>query len=192
MRVKIIFCLCGLGVTGALCACLLGFAEPSTNWDNVNNAGTLLRQTQVGADEYRDMKQAEFEERSKAQANADDIQRTWDQKVEAEQEAAEEAEASELYQSYSDSSSYYSNSYGYENLGDIINAESGGDVYATNGQYMGIGQLSESYYETYLGQTWNQVAGDYEAQKQAMDMYVSDRYGSEEAAVDHWNNYGWY
>jgi len=74
----------------------------------------------------------------------------------------------------------------------IINRESGGDPYAENGQYKGIGQLSESYYETYLGMNWKQVRGNYNLQLEAMEDYINARYGSVNAAVAHSNAYGWY
>jgi hypothetical protein len=74
----------------------------------------------------------------------------------------------------------------------IIYHESHGDPWATNGKYLGIGQLQEHHYQAYLGKSWAEVAGDYVAQLEAMYAYIYDRYGSVDAAVAHAQATGWY
>jgi hypothetical protein len=74
----------------------------------------------------------------------------------------------------------------------IIAHESHGDPWAENGKYKGIGQLDESYYPRYIGRTWAEVAGDYDAQFEAMTAYVMSRYGSWQAAYAHAVETGWY
>jgi hypothetical protein len=74
----------------------------------------------------------------------------------------------------------------------IIAYESGGNPWAENGRFKGIGQLDEGYYPRYIGRTWDEVVGDYDAQYQAMEGYVMDRYGSWAAAYAHARNVGWY
>ncbi|MBO7675874.1 MAG: hypothetical protein J6S63_12845 [Atopobiaceae bacterium] len=61
--------------------------------------------------------------------------------------------------------------------------ESGGDYGARNGQYVGRYQLNEMYLD-----------GDYseENQEEAVEAYIADRYGSWQAAQEHWQEYGWY
>ena len=61
--------------------------------------------------------------------------------------------------------------------------ESGGDYDARNGQYVGRYQLNEMYLD-----------GDYspENQEAAAEAYIADRYGSWQAAQEHWEAYGWY
>lgn len=61
--------------------------------------------------------------------------------------------------------------------------ESGGDYGATNGRYIGRYQLDSSYLD-----------GDYseENQEAAAEAYIADRYGSWQAAQEHWREYGWY
>lgn len=61
--------------------------------------------------------------------------------------------------------------------------ESGGDYGARNGQYVGRYQLNEMYLD-----------GDYseENQEAAAEAYIADRYGSWQAAQEHWREYGWY
>ena len=61
--------------------------------------------------------------------------------------------------------------------------ESGGDYDARNGRYIGRYQLDSSYLD-----------GDYseENQEAAAEAYIADRYGSWQAAQEHWREYGWY
>jgi len=74
----------------------------------------------------------------------------------------------------------------------LINRESGGNPYAENGRYKGIGQLDASYYPIYVGLTWEECRGNYDIQYQAMLGYISSRYGNVEAAVQHSLDTGWY
>lgn len=109
------------------------------------------------------------------------------------QAAQEEAEA-ETYQeepSY-EVETYYGNSYWYESDDEEAEAaakewiawrESGGDYNSRNRQYIGRYQLNEMYLD-----------GDYseENQEAAAEAYIADRYGSWQAAQEHWREYGWY
>lgn len=65
----------------------------------------------------------------------------------------------------------------------IAQKESGGSYTATNGQYIGRYQLTDSY-----------LNGDYSAENQerVADAYVTGRYGSWTAAKNFWLNNGWY
>ena len=65
----------------------------------------------------------------------------------------------------------------------IAQKESGGSYTATNGQYIGRYQLTDSY-----------LNGDYSAENQerVADAYVAGRYGSWTAAKNFWLNNGWY
>lgn len=65
----------------------------------------------------------------------------------------------------------------------IAQKESGGSYTATNGQYIGRYQLTDSY-----------LNGDYSAanQEREADAYVAGRYGSWSAAKNFWLNNGWY
>ena len=65
----------------------------------------------------------------------------------------------------------------------IAQRESGGDYNSRNGQYVGRYQLNEMYLD-----------GDYseENQEAAAEAYIADRYGSWQAAQEHWREYGWY
>ncbi|KXU16458.1 Aggregation promoting factor [Streptococcus oralis] len=65
----------------------------------------------------------------------------------------------------------------------IAQKESGGSYTATNGQYIGRYQLTDSY-----------LNGDYSAENQerVADAYVAGRYGSWTAAKTFWLNNGWY
>ena len=65
----------------------------------------------------------------------------------------------------------------------IAQKESGGSYTATNGQYIGRYQLTDSY-----------LNGDYSAENQerVADAYVAGRYGSWSAAKNFWLNNGWY
>ena len=65
----------------------------------------------------------------------------------------------------------------------IAQKESGGSYTATNGQYIGRYQLTDSY-----------LNGDYSAENQerVADSYVAGRYGSWSAAKNFWLNNGWY
>ncbi|WP_415748075.1 LysM peptidoglycan-binding domain-containing protein [Streptococcus mitis] len=65
----------------------------------------------------------------------------------------------------------------------IAQKESGGSYTATNGQYIGRYQLTDSY-----------LNGDYSAanQERVADAYVAGRYGSWSAAKNFWLNNGWY
>lgn len=116
--------------------------------------------------------------------------------VEMAQAAQEEAETyAEEYEQAVETyvePTYYGNSYWYES-GDaeaeaaakewIAFRESGGDYNSRNGQYIGKFQLNEMYLD-----------GDYspENQEAAAEAYIADRYGSWQAAQEHWREYGWY
>ena len=65
----------------------------------------------------------------------------------------------------------------------IAQKESGGSYTATNGQYIGRYQLTDSY-----------LNGDYSTanQERVADAYVAGRYGSWTAAKNFWLNNGWY
>ena len=65
----------------------------------------------------------------------------------------------------------------------IAQKETGGSYTATNGQYIGRYQLTDSY-----------LNGDYSAanQERVADAYVAGRYGSWSAAKNFWLNNGWY
>ena len=65
----------------------------------------------------------------------------------------------------------------------IAQKESGGSYTATNGQYIGRYQLTDSY-----------LNGDYSAENQerVADAYVAGRYGSWSVAKNFWLNNGWY
>ena len=65
----------------------------------------------------------------------------------------------------------------------IAQKESGGSYTATNGQYIGRYQFTDSY-----------LNGDYSAanQERVADAYVAGRYGSWSAAKNFWLNNGWY
>ena len=65
----------------------------------------------------------------------------------------------------------------------IAQKESGGSYTATNGQYIGRYQLTDSY-----------LNGDHSAENQerVADAYVAGRYGSWTAAKNFWLNNGWY
>lgn len=75
----------------------------------------------------------------------------------------------------------------YQSTGDaksfIIQKESGGNYNAQNGRYYGAYQLDSSY-----------LNGDYsqENQDRVAENYVSNRYGSWEAAKSFWEQHGWY
>lgn len=116
--------------------------------------------------------------------------------VEAVQAAQEEAETyaeeyEQAVETYAEPD-YYGNSYWYESDDAEAEAaakewiawrESGGDYNATNGRYIGRYQLDSSYLD-----------GDYseENQEAAAEAYIADRYGSWQAAQEHWREYGWY
>lgn len=74
----------------------------------------------------------------------------------------------------------------------LIQKESSGNPDAENGNYKGIGQLSEAAYQKYLNRTWAQVKGNYDLQLQAMQAYIQDRYGSVAQAIAFWQQNGWY
>ena len=112
--------------------------------------------------------------------------------IEAAVEANEAADEWEAEQdAYVETYVYY-NSYWYESDDAEAEAaakewiawrESGGDYGARNGQYVGRYQLNEMYLD-----------GDYseENQEAAAEAYIADRYGSWQAAQEHWREYGWY
>ena len=122
-----------------------------------------------------------------------------DKPCEMAAEAADEGEAE--METYQDEPSYevetyyepiYYNSYWYESDDAeaeaaakewIAHRESGGDYNSRNGQYVGRYQLNEMYLD-----------GDYseENQEAAAEAYIADRYGSWQAAQEHWEAYGWY
>ncbi len=104
--------------------------------------------------------------------------------------AVEDVEEWEEEQTYYEP--VYYNSYWYESDDADAEAaakewiafrESGGDYGARNGQYVGRYQLNEMYLD-----------GDYseENQEAAAEAYIADRYGSWQAAQEHWREYGWY
>lgn len=106
-------------------------------------------------------------------------------------EIAEESEVVEEEYEYYEPVYYY-NSYWYESDDADAEAaakewiawrESGGDYNATNGRYIGRYQLDSSY-----------LNGDYseENQEATAEAYIADRYGSWQAAQEHWREYGWY
>jgi hypothetical protein len=74
----------------------------------------------------------------------------------------------------------------------IIGRESGGDPWAENGIYAGVGQLSKNKYPHYVGKAWEECAGDYSIQLAAMLAYIKDRYGGVEAAYQQVRQRGWY
>jgi SLT domain-containing protein len=76
----------------------------------------------------------------------------------------------------------------------IISRESGGNPWAVSasGTYCGIGQLSRNKYPYYVGMSWEECAGNYDIQLQAMLAYIENRYGSIEAAYEHTRQKGWY
>ncbi|QEA58787.1 peptidoglycan-binding protein [Leuconostoc koreense] len=72
----------------------------------------------------------------------------------------------------------------------LIQHESGGNVNAQNGAYYGIGQLSENYYAQYVpGKDYH---GNYAVQLEAMQKYISARYGTVANAIAHWQANNWY
>ena len=110
--------------------------------------------------------------------------------AEVAQDEADEWQAEQVEEYYEPV--YYGNSYWYESDDADAEAaakewiafrESGGDYNSRNGQYIGRYQLNEMYLE-----------GDYseENQEAAAEAYIADRYGSWQAAQEHWREYGWY
>ena len=108
----------------------------------------------------------------------------------AQEEVEAEQEETYLYEQSYGVETY--NSYWYESDDAEAEAaakewiawrESGGDYDATNGRYIGRYQLDSSYLD-----------GDYspENQEAAAEAYIADRYGSWQAAQEHWREYGWY
>ena len=108
----------------------------------------------------------------------------------AQEEAEAEQEETYLYEQSYGVETY--NSYWYESDDAEAEAaakewiawrESGGDYNSRNGQYVGRYQLNEMYLD-----------GDYseENQEAAAEAYIADRYGSWQAAQEHWGEYGWY
>lgn len=104
---------------------------------------------------------------------------------------AEEWEEEQVEETYYEPI-YYGNSYWYESDDAEAEAaakewiawrESGGDYNSRNGQYIGRYQLNEMYLD-----------GDYseENQEAAAEAYIADRYGSWQAAQEHWREHGWY
>ena len=82
-----------------------------------------------------------------------------------------------------------------EQLKYIIHRESTGNVKATNGPYKGLGQLMDRYYQTYVGMSYEetlQQPDPYAVQVDAMLGYIYARYGSIEAAYNHWVQNHWY
>lgn len=111
--------------------------------------------------------------------------------AQAAQEEAEAVEEEQVEETYYEPT-YYGNSYWYESDDEEAEAaakewiawrESGGDYNSRNGQYIGRYQLNEMYLD-----------GDYseENQEAAAEAYVADRYGSWQAAQEHWREHGWY
>ena len=116
-----------------------------------------------------------------------------DKPMPAAVEAAEEAEAEIEAQ---EEAYYYAPTYGgsvwYESDDADAEAaakewiafrESGGSYDARNGQYIGRYQLDSSY----LDGDWSE-----EHQEEVAEAYVADRYGSWQAAQEHWESHGWY
>lgn len=113
--------------------------------------------------------------------------------VEMAQAAQEEAEAETYHEEPSyEVETYYYNSYWYESDDAeaeaeakewIAQRESGGDYDARNGQYIGRYQLSADK----LDGDWSE-----EHQEEVAEAYVADRYGSWQAAQEHWREHGWY
>ena len=112
--------------------------------------------------------------------------------VEMAQAAQEEAEAEQEETYHYEHGVETYNSYWYESDDAEAEAaakewiawrESGGDYNSRNGQYVGRYQLNEMY-----------LGGDYspENQEAAAEAYIADRYGSWQAAQEHWREYGWY
>ena len=108
----------------------------------------------------------------------------------AQEEVEAEQEETYLYEQSYGVETY--NSYWYESDDAEAEAaakewiafrESGGDYNSSNGQYVGRYQLNEMYLD-----------GDYseENQEAAAEAYIADRYGSWQAAQEHWREYGWY
>ncbi|WGN88596.1 LysM peptidoglycan-binding domain-containing protein [Ligilactobacillus faecis] len=106
---------------------------------------------------------AEVEQPQQAQAQAQPQQQTQAPQVQAPVAPASDAEASAKAW--------------------IANVESGGSYTAQNGRYYGKYQLTDSY-----------LGGDYspENQERVADNYVSNRYGSWQAAKSFWLANGWY
>lgn len=109
--------------------------------------------------------------------------------VEAVEDAQEEDAEEEAYYY---APTYYGGSVWYESDDADAEAaakewiawrESGGDYDARNGQYIGRYQLSADK----LDGDWSE-----ENQEATADAYVADRYGSWQAAQEHWREYGWY
>lgn len=111
--------------------------------------------------------------------------------AQAAQEEAEAVEEEQVEETYYEPI-YYGNSYWYESDDEEAEAaakewiawrESGGDYNSRNGQYIGRYQLNEMYLD-----------GDYseENQEAAAEAYIADRYGSWQAAQEHWREHGWY
>ena len=114
-----------------------------------------------------------------------------DKPYEMAQAAQEEAEAVEVEDVYYEPV-YYGNSYWYESDDEdaeeaakewIAFRESGGDYDARNGRYIGRYQLDSSY----LDGDWSE-----EHQEEVAEAYIADRYGSWQAAQEHWREHGWY
>lgn len=110
--------------------------------------------------------------------------------AEVAQDEADEWQAEQVEEYYEPV--YYGGSYWYESDDAEAEAEakewiawreSGGDYNSRNGQYIGRYQLNEMYLD-----------GDYspENQEAAAEAYIADRYGSWQAAQEHWREYGWY
>lgn len=108
----------------------------------------------------------------------------------AQEEAEAEQEETYIYEQSYGVETY--NSYWYESDDAEAEAaakewiawrESGGDYDSRNGQYVGKFQLSE-----------DKLNGDWspENQEATADAYVAERYGSWQAAQEHWREYGWY
>lgn len=81
----------------------------------------------------------------------------------------------------------------------LIERESGGDVNAFNqtptdsGHAFGLGQLTTANRQKYAAALGvDPDTTDYNAQLQMMRMYISERYGSPEAAMAFWQQNGWY
>ena len=124
--------------------------------------------------------EASYNQKKQEKIAADDAKRRA-----AEEAAAREQQAyqSQSYNQPSYNEEYYSSDGSSSAKDWIIQRESGGNYNATNGQYYGAYQLDKSY-----------LNGDYskENQDRTAEQYVANRYGSWEAAQEHWKAHGWY
>ncbi|MCL2339288.1 MAG: hypothetical protein FWC59_00055 [Actinomycetia bacterium] len=88
-----------------------------------------------------------------------------------------------------------------EMLAWIITRESHGNIYSTNGIYVGIGQLNINNYPNYIGMTYEETLASedpYGLQLQAMLVYINQRYSYNNGlspinnAYNFWKAHNWY